>query len=174
MAAPARNTELASKLGRKLKELRKASGLTREQGAVFSGISYGGLEGIEGGEGFPRIDTIMRLAHLYGVTLDELVDPEDYEGLMPSSLELLGRRFAQSLPQDATAAAAGAVLPLTGKGGKGRSSTLSTAAASTIRSAASAAAAKAADTDAAPTPEVAEKPAASRKAPRSRRIQTAR
>jgi transcriptional regulator with XRE-family HTH domain len=140
MGAAAKSNEVAGRAAKRLRAFRERSGLTREQAAVFGGISYGGLEHIEAGRVFPRVDTLIRLAHLYGVTIDEIVDPADYDLLVPQSLELLGRRFAQSLPQDAAATAAGEVAPLQGKG-KRRSSTRSTAAASRTQQAASAAAA---------------------------------
>lgn len=138
MGAAPKSNEVAARASKRLREFREESQLTREQAAVFAGISYGGLEHLESGRVYPRLDTLIRLAHLYGKTLDEIVDPDEYALLVPPSLELLGRRFAQSLPQDAAASAAG-VAPLQGKG-KRRSSTRSTAAASTTRRAASAAA----------------------------------
>lgn len=169
---------VAVTIGAAWRDHRAELGLSRQQAATLMQLSEEGLRRIELGFHIPKGDTLMRAAFLYRCTVDELL-PVDYASLMDERwLELLGRRSERSLPQGQTAKlavvpqAAAAAAP--GKGGKGRSSTRSTAAASTIRSAASAAAAKAADTDAAPTPEVAQKPAASRKATRSRRIQTTR
>lgn len=122
-------------------EARAAAGLSVEQAAALIQITGSGLYKIERGESFPRAETIMRAAHTYGVTPNDLL-PVDYSTLVDTSwLEPLGRRSQQSLPQGRTAelALASGDSARSGKGSSRRSSTRSTAAGSTTRQAAGAA-----------------------------------
>ena len=58
--------------GRRLRELRERTGLSQTQVADQIGISRAYLSGLEGGHATPGIQTLSKLARLYGVSLDAL------------------------------------------------------------------------------------------------------
>jgi transcriptional regulator with XRE-family HTH domain len=62
----------------RLKELRKAAGLTQQDLAMKSGLSITTVVHIEAGRiPDPRISTLRALAKVLGVGLDELAGPEE-------------------------------------------------------------------------------------------------
>jgi len=62
-------------IGRNLRRLREAKGMTQEQLATAAGISRPGYRNIETGQSLPRVDTLQALASSLGVPLGELVTP---------------------------------------------------------------------------------------------------
>jgi len=62
-------------IGRNLRRLRKAKGMTQEQLATAAGISRPGYRNLETGESVPRVDTLQALAGSLGVKLAALVTP---------------------------------------------------------------------------------------------------
>ena len=61
----------------RLKQLRALSGLTQEEFAEHSGMSYKFYQQIESGrKKLIRIDTIQRLANAYGIELWEFFHPK--------------------------------------------------------------------------------------------------
>ncbi len=80
------------KLANRLKELRKRKGYSQEAAAENSGLSLRTIQRIENGETEPRGDTLKRLANLYGVSPDEILDwaiEEDKGFLMGMNLSAL-------------------------------------------------------------------------------------
>jgi transcriptional regulator with XRE-family HTH domain len=66
-----------TELARRVKELRRAGGLSREVLAVRAGLALRTLVRIENAEGKPREATLRVLAAGLGVTFDELLDGDD-------------------------------------------------------------------------------------------------
>lgn len=61
----------------RLKELRAVSGLTQEEFAEYSGISYKFYQHIEAGrKKFVRIDTISRICAAYGIEIWQFFYPK--------------------------------------------------------------------------------------------------
>ena len=56
-----------------LKEARKKAGCTQQQASDESGVALGTLRRWEQGVNEPDIDSIIKLADLYGVSTDELL-----------------------------------------------------------------------------------------------------
>lgn len=59
--------------GKRIKELRKARGLTQEKLAALVGISVQGYKNIEYGNNGASVDTLILLAVTLGTTIDYLV-----------------------------------------------------------------------------------------------------
>ena len=57
----------------KLRELRKASGMTQEQLAAEFGVSVQAVSKWETAASYPDIELMPRIADLFGVSLDELL-----------------------------------------------------------------------------------------------------
>lgn len=61
------------KSGQRLRKLRIEKGLTQETAASYIGMSIAGYKKIEHGSNGARVDTLLMLAKLYGVSLDYIV-----------------------------------------------------------------------------------------------------
>lgn len=61
------------KSGQRLQKLRTERGLTQETAASYIGMSIAGYKKIEHGSNGARVDTLLMLAKLYGVSLDYIV-----------------------------------------------------------------------------------------------------
>ena len=59
--------------GKKIKALRETAGLTGEQLGNDIGISQSMIAHIERGFKQPNIETLARMANVFGVTVDELL-----------------------------------------------------------------------------------------------------
>jgi transcriptional regulator with XRE-family HTH domain len=59
-------------LPRTLRSLREKKGLTLRQVGDLVGVSYGSIQNYEAGDAVPPLDVAMRLAHLYGVTVEQI------------------------------------------------------------------------------------------------------
>ena len=57
-------------LGKRIKELRKAQGLTQEQLAELIDIETGSLSAIESGRHFPSLPTLEKIAHYINTELE--------------------------------------------------------------------------------------------------------
>jgi transcriptional regulator with XRE-family HTH domain len=79
IALPASNTDTApdDKVGRRLRHLRKARGLSLRQLADASSLSIGFLSQIERGQSSPSLRTLTRLADSLSVGIGELFADED-------------------------------------------------------------------------------------------------
>lgn len=78
----------------KLKALRKASGLTQKQVADRIGVTEGSISAYETASIAPSVDVFIRLALLFGVSIDYLVRLDapkllDASGLDEESLALV-------------------------------------------------------------------------------------
>ncbi len=59
--------------GNRLRNLRSGKGLTQETVASYIGMSITGYKKIEHGSNGAKVDTLLMLAKLYGVSLDYIV-----------------------------------------------------------------------------------------------------
>ena len=57
----------------KFRYFRKRAGYTQEQVAEVLGVKQSNISFWETGRAYPRVKTILRLAKLYGCTVDELL-----------------------------------------------------------------------------------------------------
>lgn len=60
----------------KIKELREKSGMSQMQLADELGLARSTVAMWETGQAYPRTDTLLAMAELFGCTLDELVKKE--------------------------------------------------------------------------------------------------
>jgi len=61
-------------IARKVKELRKKSGWSQQKLAEKAGVSYNTITKIEQGAAtMPTIQTVIKIADAFGISLDELV-----------------------------------------------------------------------------------------------------
>ncbi|MDE5737573.1 MAG: helix-turn-helix domain-containing protein [Oscillospiraceae bacterium] len=65
----------------RLKELRKNKGVSQEQVAHDLGLSLRGYQNYEYGQREPNIETILKLAEYYNVTVDYLLEKETIQPL---------------------------------------------------------------------------------------------
>ncbi len=65
-------------VGKRIKELRKQEGLTQEKLADYLNISYQAISKWENGTAYPDIKLLGPIATFFGVTIDELFKPIDY------------------------------------------------------------------------------------------------
>ena len=63
----------------RLKQLREAKGMSREQVAVEAGTSYHSITKLEQGVRAPSLELAWRVAQALGCSLDDLVQPADEE-----------------------------------------------------------------------------------------------
>ena len=61
----------------KLQSLRKAEGLTQEELAEAIYVSRTAVSKWESGRGYPNIDSLRELSRFFGVTVDELIRPDE-------------------------------------------------------------------------------------------------
>ena len=61
----------------KLQQLRKNKGLTQEELAQSLYVSRTAVSKWESGRGYPSIDSLKELARYFGVTVDELISPDE-------------------------------------------------------------------------------------------------
>src|ERR687895_1616858 len=70
----------ASRLGERVRELRRGRGLTLEELAERSGVSRAMISKLERGEKNPTLVVAAKLAEGFGVTLSQLVGVEERRG----------------------------------------------------------------------------------------------
>lgn len=70
----------------RLKQLRKAKGLTQQQAANAVGVTRSVISGYETEMRFPSLDVLVLLARLYGVTTDYLLCVDNREFVDVSGL----------------------------------------------------------------------------------------
>ena len=61
----------------KLQELRKSKGLTQEELAEALFVSRTAISKWESGRGYPSIDSLKEISRFFGMTIDELICPEE-------------------------------------------------------------------------------------------------
>ncbi len=61
----------------KLQELRKSKGLTQEELAEALYVSRTAVSKWESGRGYPSIDSLKEISRFFGVTIDELICPQE-------------------------------------------------------------------------------------------------
>lgn len=61
----------------KLQELRKSKGLTQEELAQAIFVSRTAVSKWESGRGYPNIDSLKELSRFFGITIDELICPDE-------------------------------------------------------------------------------------------------
>ena len=67
-------------LGKRLWECRKRLGYTQIQAAAYSDITEKAYSNYELGKQMPRLDILVRIADMYGVSLDYLTGRTDDPG----------------------------------------------------------------------------------------------
>ncbi|HEX9059405.1 MAG TPA: helix-turn-helix transcriptional regulator [Clostridia bacterium] len=65
-------TENDKRLGKRIKRLRKAKGLTQEQLAEKAGISMKYVQFIENAHRIPALKTLYKIARVLGVKVEEI------------------------------------------------------------------------------------------------------
>lgn len=70
-------TSLAQKIGKRIKDYRKAAGITQEKLSISTGISQTYISGVESGNRNPSIKTLDKFAKALGVSLSEITDFSD-------------------------------------------------------------------------------------------------
>jgi len=60
-----------------IKRLREQQGWIQKQVAAELGIGYSNYNKMENGAREPSVEELQKLAKLYGITVDELLNPED-------------------------------------------------------------------------------------------------
>ena len=76
----------------KLQQLRKAKGLTQEELAQAIFVSRTAVSKWESGRGYPSIDSLKELSRYFGVTVDELIGPDEIiTAAENEKRELIGR-----------------------------------------------------------------------------------
>lgn len=76
-------------LGKRLRELREAKGLTRYRVTMITGISGDHIKGIEEGTRQPTIETLKMLIEPLGVTLAELFNEGEVTYLSENERRLI-------------------------------------------------------------------------------------
>lgn len=65
------------KFNEKLQELRKQNGLTQEELAQKLYVSRAAVSKWESGRGYPNIDSLKAIAHLFSITVDQLLSSDE-------------------------------------------------------------------------------------------------
>ena len=71
--------QLLVRIGKRLKNYRRAEGLTKEEVAAELGISPATLGAYERGDREIRMDKVQELARIYNTTITELTDYKNIE-----------------------------------------------------------------------------------------------
>lgn len=86
---------LVQKLGERIRFIRKEQGLSQEVLAERAGLHTNYLGAVERGEKNVTVESLEKISHGLGVTLDELfryIDPMDYKDDIANIVELLSTR----------------------------------------------------------------------------------
>ena len=67
------------KVGRRIAALRQRGGLTQQQLAAMMNVSHQAVSKWEGGQAMPDIQTLLDLTRFFGLTVEQLVAPEEDE-----------------------------------------------------------------------------------------------
>ena len=65
-----------SDFGRRCKALREARGLTQRRFAEILGIESRSIERYEETDSLPRVDTAVKIAKFFGISVEEMVEGE--------------------------------------------------------------------------------------------------
>ena len=65
------------KVGRRIASLRQRGGLTQQQLAAMMNVSHQAVSKWEGGQAMPDIQTLLDLTRFFGLTVEQLVAPEE-------------------------------------------------------------------------------------------------
>ena len=75
------------KVGRRIAALRQGRGLTQQQLAAMMNVSHQAVSKWEGGQAMPDIQTLLDLTRFFGLTVEQLVEPEEEEEPDSSEVE---------------------------------------------------------------------------------------
>ena len=67
------------KVGRRIAAMRQRNGLTQQQLAAMMNVSHQAVSKWEGGQAMPDIQTLLELTRFFGLTVEQLVAPEEDE-----------------------------------------------------------------------------------------------
>ena len=73
-------------IGARIREARKAAGMTQEQLAEANDVSPQYIGQIERGEKLPRLELLLRITHVLGVSLAELMRSENPDAAVSALL----------------------------------------------------------------------------------------
>ena len=79
MARSQRSKERSARIGRKIRELRRARSLTQEQLGERAGLSYKFIGEIERGFGNPTVATLLAISDALDVDVIHLFEPRSHE-----------------------------------------------------------------------------------------------
>ena len=74
-------------IGEKIKQLRKAKGLQQKAVAVEVGLDQSNYNKVENGRREPSVEILQKLAAIFGVTVDNLLNPDDNNAPAPITVE---------------------------------------------------------------------------------------
>lgn len=77
-------------IGRKIRAIRKKSGLTQEQFSEKIGIEPAPLSNIENGKSYPSMQTTLKIFKEFGITPDKFFDCEYYKNATELEEEIIG------------------------------------------------------------------------------------
>ena len=95
-------------LSERIRELRKASGMTQVALAKELGVTKQCVSNWENGNIQPSVDLLVRLALRFGVSTDHLLGLEETSGLRTAGLTPQQRAHIQAVIDDITGAVPGA------------------------------------------------------------------
>lgn len=88
--------DAASRIGKRIREVREAKGLTAHELARRSGVLRPNVSRLEGGKHVPTIDTLERIAQALHVSLVDLLPPQQVREGLPARGVLLAEVRAKS------------------------------------------------------------------------------
>lgn len=74
-------------VGQKIKQIRKDKGLQQKSVAAEVGLDQSNYNKIENGRREPSVEVLQKLAVIFGVTVDELLNPDDNKNPTPVTVE---------------------------------------------------------------------------------------
>ena len=94
-----RNTDAGNTMGTRIREMRKAAGMSQEQLAEKLNVSRQSVTKWESGQSVPELDKIVALSVIFGVTTDSLLKPSEMTELSVKT-ELLEKQQQQMLVRE--------------------------------------------------------------------------
>jgi transcriptional regulator with XRE-family HTH domain len=74
-------------VGKKIKQLRKDKGLQQKTVATDLGLDQSNYNKVENGKREPSVEVLQKLSVILGVTVDELLNPDDKKQPTPVTVE---------------------------------------------------------------------------------------
>ncbi|OFM81467.1 helix-turn-helix domain-containing protein [Weeksella sp. HMSC059D05] len=74
-------------VGEKIKQIRKDKGLQQKAVALEVGLDQSNYNKIENGKREPSVEVLQKLSGIFGITVDELLNPDDNKKPTPVTVE---------------------------------------------------------------------------------------